>query len=123
MTNSINNTRSQVLTLAHKLKAENCSFGQAQKLAWKAIRAKHLLRNEVCILKFIKADGTTSTKTATLQAEFLPAQKTTTGAARKRTSTKITFWSLTDQNFRSFLPGRFISIASIKIESRIFKAA
>jgi len=121
----MNNLRSQVLTLAHKMKSEICSFGEAQKKAWKAIKAKQDLRKAVCILVFKKVNGDTSTKLATLKAEFLPEPKAarTDLPARKRTSAKITFWSIDDNGFRSFLPENLISIASIPSESRILEAA
>ena len=111
MTNQIKSKRSQVITLAHKIKATGLSFAEAQKLAWQMQSVKDAMRNEVISITFTKADGTTTTRTATLKADYLPAQKAQIGETRQRKSisSKITYFELESNTFKSFLPTNFIS--------------
>lgn len=102
--NSIKSKRSQVLTLAHGLVKEGYTFAAAQRKAWHIIRLKEIMQNNVVRLFYKKANGESAERIATLSAAYLPERKQRTGAPRKRTSIKVTYWEVESNCFKSFLP-------------------
>lgn len=100
-------------TLAHKIKKTGKSWSDSLKAAYKALKAKAELKQSVCRIVFTKTDGTRAERVGTLRPDFLPDFK---GNGRVSTSAKITFWSLTDNGFRSFLPQNLISVSVESVE-------
>lgn len=104
---------SSVNRLAWKIRKTGKSWSESLKAAYKALKAKAKLQQSVCRIVFKKTDGTVTERLATLRPDFLPDFK---GNGRVSTSSKITFWSLTDNGFRSFLPTNLISITAEAVE-------
>lgn len=100
-------------TLAHKIKKTGESWSDSLKAAYKALKAKAELKQSVCRIVFLKTDGTRTERVGTLRPDFLPDFR---GNGRVSNSSKITFWSLTDGGFRSFLPQNLISISVEAVE-------
>ncbi len=62
-----------------------------------------ILRNKAIRISFRKADGTDTTKFATLREEYLPEPRNETDEGdRELSSTNVTFWSVEDNGWRSF---------------------
>lgn len=104
---------SELLNLAHSIRRTDSgeTWGTCIKQAMKAITVKNALRSSLVTLRFYKADGTPTFRTATLLADYLPAPKPATNSTTKKRvskSAKVTFWSVTDNGFRSFIPDRLI---------------
>lgn len=104
---------SSVNRLAWKIKKTGKSWSESLKAAYKTLKAKAELKQSVCRISFQKTDGTITERVGTLRPDFLPSLK---GGSRVSTSAKITFWSLTDNGFRSFLPQNLISVKVEAVE-------
>lgn len=104
---------STVNRLAWKIKRTGKSWSESMAAAYAGLRAKAKLQNSVCRIIFKKTDGTVTERLATLRPDFLPDFK---GGSRKGNSPKVTFWSLTDNGFRSFLPTNLISVSVEAVE-------
>ncbi len=110
MKNSDKINRSAILSFAHSIKNNTkLVWSECQKLAWSIFRLKERLKKNILRITFTKADGTETERLATLNPAFMPERK---GGSKKRKkkSHKVTFWSITDGGFRSFLPEKFLKI-------------
>ncbi len=123
MKNSIKINRSAVLSFAHAIQAKvKLAWGECQKLAWKVFRLKEQLKKNILKITFQKADGTETTRLATLNPAFLPEPKVNT-KKRVSKSHKVTFWSVSDGAFRSFLPEKFLKVEGTLSISHLVSAA
>lgn len=104
----------KVNALAWRIKKAGFTWSEAMKAAWKSIKLKEKMHTNIVRITYEKADGTTTTRVATLRPEFLPvfAQKSR-GVVRRKVSPKIAFWSITDDGWRSFLPQNLLSIDQV----------
>ncbi|MCB0628885.1 MAG: SH3 beta-barrel fold-containing protein [Saprospiraceae bacterium] len=110
---------SKVNSLAWKIRKTGKSWSEAMQNAYAGLRAKAQLQSNVCRIIFIKSDGTRAERVGTLDPSFFPAFNGTK-SNRTRTSEKISFYSLTDGGWRSFLPQNLLSI---QVESATMAAA
>lgn len=76
------------------------SFGEAQRQAWQTARLKSAFQGGLVKVEFIKANGTSSTKTGTLSSAIMPEYKSK-GTGRKASCGQIVFYSVDDAAFRS----------------------
>lgn len=107
-----NPTLSAANKIAHRLKGQGYSWAEALRLGWKSAKLFSVLRNHYVTFTFAKLNGEITTRTGTLIPDALPASKGST--LRSRSSAKVTFWSVTDNGFRSFLPQHLIEVNSIE---------
>ena len=101
---------SQLMTLAHRIRrtTSGLSWGDCIRQAMKADKLKSALCAGIVLLRFRKSDGSETERLATLQTDYLPNTKPGAKPRKASTSPKVTFWSLTDNGFRSFIPSRLI---------------
>ena len=101
--------KSQIFTTAWAFFRENIfeTFSQALSAAWKVVKAKTMMRTDGATLTFLKADGTRTTRLATLNHQDIPS---TAGAGRRSRLDLLTFWSLTDNGWRSCRVERLVAV-------------
>lgn len=94
---------------AWKLRRKGYSWSESVKLAMRAQKVVELMRaGRIVKLTFQKADGSMTSRLGTLDPTFLSGLGFA-GSDRKKTSEKVSFYSLTDEGFRSFMPQRLES--------------
>ena len=116
MTNSKTTKRSLAMQYAHQLWKKgifNKDWGKCQSFAWYIVRLKFRMKDEVLKITYRGKDGKLRERLATLKAEYLPEFKgTSTG--KKMTSTKVTYFDIEKNSFRSFLAENISSYSFIK---------
>lgn len=117
---------SKANSLAHKIKKSGLNWSKSLKAAFAGLKAKALMNDNIVTITYLKASGEKTTRLATLNSEFIPASKGTT-KNWKRESAKISFWSVTDSGWRSFLPQNLISVDKVEsvpeLVGRLLQAA
>lgn len=103
---NLKDTRSKVLSLAHKLKASGLSFGEAQKKAWKVIRLKEAMQNDIVEFTFIKKDGSLRAAKGTTSNQFFTYEKKTD---RTTPSHLVTYFDIEKQSFRCFKAANLVA--------------
>ena len=97
-----NQTRSQVLSLAHQLtKTANLDFSTAQKKAWACIRLKAALKESAAVSFSYVKKSTSEIRQAvgTTNAAHVPA---TLGTGKEKPATIVTYFDLESAGWRSF---------------------
>lgn len=100
--------RSEVMELAHALVQIGYMFNDAQRIAWKVEQAKAKMMKNLVLIRFYRKDGALVSKVATLNPAFLPSGKLK--MKRRSTPRQVVFWSVNDNDYRSFLADNFISV-------------
>lgn len=100
--------RSEVMELAHTLVQIGYPFNDAQRIAWKVEQAKAKMMKHLVLIRFHRKDGALVSKVATLNPAFLPGKKLK--MKRRSTPRQVVFWSVNDNDYRSFLADNFISV-------------
>lgn len=93
---------------AWRIKRKGYSWREAIKLAMESEKVKKVMRTRIVKLTFQKSDGSITERLATL-CKLMVGDFEIKGAGRKVTSEKVTFWSMDDKGFRSFLPQNLLA--------------
>ena len=104
--------RSQVMEVAHQLVKKGLNFDHAQKKAWQVEMARKKMIKNIVAIRFYRKDGVLVTKLATLNPAFLPKGKIDI-LQRENSYLQVTFWSVRDHDYRSFLVQNFVSVDDI----------
>lgn len=107
----MNFSRSSILRNAHEIRRTlNCTFGEAQKLAWRSFRLKAQLRAGATSFSFQKESGEVRLAIGTLNGElfaYIPK-----GGGATESALVVRYFDLEKQSFRSVRIDRLISIAA-----------
>jgi hypothetical protein len=103
--------RSAVMTITNSLTKQGFSFGQAQRQAWKVVRAIEAMKSDEIVLRFYK-DGDDIP-----QQRFAVAVTTANykskGTGRKRNPLQVSYFETTSGKVKSFNAGRFDSFRAV----------
>lgn len=95
--------------LAWKLRKIGLSWSEAMKTAYSAIKEKTYLQGKLWALTFKKkSDGSTTTRIAAFHPDFIPS-----GVGDQ----KVTFWSISDSAYRSYIPNNLVSFSPIQFSN------
>lgn len=121
--------RSEVLSMAHRLKvAKGLTFGEAQKQAWKIVKAqtiKDLMKSALVTFYFLKENGEVRKATGTINGGVFSYQAKggkVEVLALSHTSA-VKYWDIDANGFRSFRVDRLLKIEAVEMVTAYRMAA
>lgn len=91
--------KSELFKIAHSIKQNYSSFGQALAMAWKVMKLKFQMKLGEVKFKFKKADGSIREALGTLKITFVKGENNKTKA---RNYGQISYFDLQQGEYRSF---------------------
>lgn len=101
--------RSAALKIAHRLKKAGFTFMEAQKRAWKVVKAVQEMKKDEIMIRFLNAEGQIQQRPATLKGFPIDFKNT---SRAKSNPVQIKYYDLYRDGWRSFNAGRFVSFAA-----------
>lgn len=97
-----NDSKSQVMKAAWAIakRTDGKSFSDAMKQAWKAIKLKIAMANDIVTFRFRKSNGEIRTAVGTRQSSIINYENK--GTTRKPCYSTVAYWDLDRKAFRSF---------------------